>query len=117
MTINRDDSPAIKTKILTGLNKTLKYIQDQNILCETFTIDDKKTPIHQVINDFAIEKNAKLVIIMTRDESKIRELVVGSNAKGIIDSCQVPVLSIRPWNIDDESNSVFKVIFDPLNIF
>jgi len=48
------------------------------------------------VMDYAEEVNADLVIIMTRQESKVNEFVVGSSARKVISECKVPVLSLRP---------------------
>jgi nucleotide-binding universal stress UspA family protein len=48
------------------------------------------------VTEYADEVNADLVIIMTRQETKMNERVLGSSARKIITGSKVPVLSIRP---------------------
>jgi nucleotide-binding universal stress UspA family protein len=48
------------------------------------------------VMDYAEEVEADLVIIMTRAESTMNELVLGSSARKVISECKVPVLSLRP---------------------
>jgi nucleotide-binding universal stress UspA family protein len=48
------------------------------------------------ITEYAADINADLVIIMTRQETKMNERVLGSSARKIITGSKVPVLSIRP---------------------
>jgi nucleotide-binding universal stress UspA family protein len=48
------------------------------------------------VTEYAADINADLVIIMTRQETKLNERVLGSSARKIITGSKVPVLSIRP---------------------
>lgn len=116
ITVDKTDSIALETKILTNLNKTKQFIEEKGIKCETKIIEDKKTPIFEIINKYAAKHKAMLVTIMTRDESNLREFFVGTTARGIINNCDIPVLSVRPWDIESQ-DSIFKVVYDPLNIF
>jgi nucleotide-binding universal stress UspA family protein len=45
---------------------------------------------------YSEEVNADLVVIMTRQEGKLNDIVVGSSARKIITKSKVPVLSLRP---------------------
>jgi nucleotide-binding universal stress UspA family protein len=49
--------------------------------------------------DYAKKHNADLVIIMTRQENKLNDLVIGSSARKVITECPVPVLSLRPQHV------------------
>ncbi len=116
ITIDRTTSAAEETKLLTNLKQTQNYIISQGIKCDSEFIDDNKTPIHEIINQNALKSNAHLLVIMTRDEDNVLEFFMGSNARSILESCDVPVLSVKPWD-KDEVNPIFSVLYDPLNIY
>jgi nucleotide-binding universal stress UspA family protein len=48
------------------------------------------------VMEYSEEINADLVVIMTREEGLVNELVLGSSARKIVSECKVPVLSLRP---------------------
>ena len=112
ISVDRVDSVLHDTKQLTRLNQVGKTIEKAGIKCDTKIIDDKKTPIAEIINNYAIENNSHLVIIMTRDEDNIKEFFLGSNARRILQTCEVPVLSVEPWDKDDNENAIFEFIYD-----
>lgn len=116
MTIDRTESAAQETKLLTKLKQTENFIKNQGIDCDSDFIEDNKNSINEIINKKAVEINAHLVVIMTRDEDNFVEFFMGSNARSILESCDVPVLSVKPW-AHDSSDTVFKVIYDPFNIY
>jgi nucleotide-binding universal stress UspA family protein len=63
-----------------------------NVVTKMLRNDD----IADSITEYAADINADLVIIMTRQETKMNERVLGSSARKIITGSKVPVLSIRP---------------------
>ena len=112
ISVDRIDSVSHDTKQLTRLNQVGKTIEKAGIKSDTKIIDDKKTPIAEIINNYAIENNSHLVIIMTRDEDNLKEFFLGSNARRILQTCDVPVLSVEPWDKDDNENAIFEFIYD-----
>lgn len=116
ITIDRTKSAAQETKLLTKLKTTENFIIEKGVDCSAELIDNDETPINEIINNKAKEYNAHLVVIMTRDEDNMKEFFLGSNARSILETCDVPVLSVKPWQ-ENESNPIFKVIYDPLNIY
>jgi len=114
--IETTKSAANETAFLTKLYKAKKIVEEQGIACESTLIEDDKTPISELINNFAVKNNAHLVIIMTRDEDNMKEFFIGSNARNILETCEIPVLSVCPWDLETE-NSIFTFSIDPLKIF
>jgi len=78
-------------------------------------IEDKKTPITELINQYAIADYAHLVVIMTRDENKIPQMFLGTNARELIQTSEIPVLSVKPWD-RNKKKSNFNDFYDPFNI-
>jgi nucleotide-binding universal stress UspA family protein len=116
VTIYNSDSISLKTKYMTKLNKALKYMEKNNIECISELLEIQDKPIHEIITEYAVKDKSHLVIIMTRDEDSMKEFILGSNARSILETCDVPVLSVKPWDYVNEK-PIFKVVFDPLNIF
>jgi nucleotide-binding universal stress UspA family protein len=116
ITVDRTDSAAQETKLLVKLKKTQNFITELGIDCDIEFIDDSKTPIFEIISKNALESNAHLVVIMTRDEDNVLEFFMGSNARSILETCDIPVLSVKPWD-KDSKDSIFKILYDPLNIY
>ncbi len=110
------DSAADETQLLVKLNKAHKLVESQGVQCDTKLIKDVDDKVANVILDYAKAENAHLIIIMTQQEQDFMDFFIGSNAKSILDQSEIPVLSIAPWK-ESEEHTIFKVIFDPLNVF
>ncbi len=117
ITVDNEHSVALDAKIKVKMHQIKEFFAQNNIECETEIIDDQKTPPASIIKKIADEINPILVIIMLREESNFRNFFIGSVAKDIIENCNSPVLSVKPWDKTNELNPVFKVVFNPLNIF
>ncbi len=104
-----------EAKMLTQLAQTKKTIIDAGIHCIAEILNVQDGDLTELICQEAIKNKSALIIIMTRAESKIAELIIGSKALDIINKSDIPVMSIEPW--DSESGSaVFSMFYDPLNI-
>ena len=84
----------IINKFLRQLNQVKEFIKEQGVDCtaETITGDN----VHLAIINYAKKVKADLIMIMTQQERNLTELFVGSSAQQIINSSDIPVLSIRP---------------------
>jgi nucleotide-binding universal stress UspA family protein len=102
--------------MLVKMNQLKEYFEKQNIKIETQIIDDKETNPAEIINKIADELKPVLTIIMLREESNFKNFFIGSVARDIIENCNAPVLSVKPWNRNEEENPVFKTIVNPFNI-
>ena len=104
-----------EAKMLTQIAQTKKTIIDAGIECVAEIIDKTDKSVTELICEEAIKCKAAMIVIMTRSENRITEFIIGSKAFDIINSSNLPVMSIQPWNPETGSD-VFSVIFDPLNI-
>jgi nucleotide-binding universal stress UspA family protein len=94
-----EDELAMK-KIKANLLQAESIFKKHNVKFESHLLDDRKYPdnLGQDTIKFAEEKNADLIMIMTKSESaKLADLFVGSYAEQIVNSSQkTPVMCINP---------------------
>lgn len=102
--------------LLSNLGKTKKVIEEAGIECASELIQEDKLSIPEIISEIATKNKSALVVIMTRQESRITEYVLGSNARDLISSMDIPVLSVQPWDTKSGS-SIFSMLYDPLNVY
>lgn len=107
------------TNILVKMNKIKETFIAQNIEIETEIIEnhEKIKPIFQIITEEAEKTKPLFVTIMLRDEQRFRLFNIGSVAQEIIMNCKFPVLSIKPWDAENEINPVIKTIINPFKIY
>lgn len=110
------DSIAYDAKQLVKMNKIKDFFEEKNIEIETEIIEDKKENIAKIINQYAEKTNPIFVVIMLKEETNFKRFFIGSVAREIIESCNAPVLSVQPWDKENEVNPVFKTIVNPFNI-
>lgn len=103
-------------KLLTKLGKTKKVIEETGISCESELIQEEKLSVTEIIVETSVKNKSSLVVIMTRQESKITEYVLGSNARDLISNMNIPVVSIEPWDTN-EGSKIFSLLYDPLNVY
>ncbi len=115
ITVDNVDSIAHDSKLLVKMNKIKEFFIKNNIDIDTEIIETKENVV-SVINKFANKLNPLLVIIMIREESNFKRFFIGSVAKDIIQSCYAPVLSVKPWDKENEVNPVFNTTVNPLDI-
>jgi nucleotide-binding universal stress UspA family protein len=116
LTILNEESAGLETHLLTSMAKAQKMVEDAGVKCHSKMIKDTANPIYRAILNYANAEDADLLIIMTQQEKNFVDFVIGSNAKAILDQSEIPVLSLIPWDEKTE-HSVFKLIYDPLNVF
>ncbi|MEN8120478.1 MAG: universal stress protein [Bacteroidota bacterium] len=103
-------------KLLTNLGTTKKVIEEAGINCDSELIQEEKLSIPQIISESAIKNKSALVVIMTRQESRVSEYVLGSNARDLISGMDIPVLSIQPWDVN-KGSKIFSMFYDPLDVY
>ena len=116
VTIQRDAGKGEEMKLLSNLGKTRDAVEAAGIQCEQELIFEEKPDVADVITEIAIEKKAAMIVIMTRKESRLSDYVLGSNARDIINTSDVPVLSVQPWDAKSGSK-IFTLLYDPLNVY
>lgn len=116
LTIQTSGSKGEEMKLLTKLGKTKKVIEETGVNCESELVQEEKFSVPEIISEIAVKNKSALVVIMTRQESRISEYVLGSNARNIISRMDIPVLSIQPWDTK-EGSKIFSLLYDPLNVY
>lgn len=88
-------------KLKGQLEQVKQLFEKKNINAVTKLIKSKDDIglMASAINAFAVEINADLVVIMTRQETKLQKFFVGSMALKLLYSAEVPILCIRPKTI------------------
>ncbi|MEA3450757.1 MAG: universal stress protein [Bacteroidota bacterium] len=116
--VDQVESVSHDAKMLVKMNKIKDFFVAKGIKIETKIIEDNKkehSPAYH-IDKMADEIKPMLVIIMLRAESNYKSFYIGSVAKEIIKTCNSPVLSVKPWNKDTNTNSIFNLIVNPFDI-
>ena len=107
-----------KIKFQKILEEIKRIFTKYEISCDVNLMTARNESETQIINQYAQEIGADLIMMMTHQEMDIHHYFIGSTAKKIIDESELPVLSIIP---DPELNLnikhyLFKEIVDPLQV-
>ncbi len=116
LAVQNSEGKGEEMKLLTKLGTTKKAIEQTGISCESELVQHEKHSIAEIISETAVKNKSALVVIMTRQESRIAEYVLGSNARDLISGLDIPVLSIQPWDTE-EGSKIFSLLYDPLNVY
>lgn len=113
----------------TWLSKKIKFrkiladikriFEKYNIDCSTHLKITKKSPISEIINNFALEIKVDMIMLMTQQEMNIHKYFIGSTAQEIINESDLPVLTIipHPELKIDTRHHMFKAMLDPMRVF
>ncbi len=94
--INDERKKAINSKkdeILSICRKRLKDLPNCEIDLDNIIVNAGH-PINEILTT-ADKGNYDIVVMGTHGQSKISKLLLGSVARGVVDECKVPVLTIR----------------------
>lgn len=86
------------TKLNLLINQVADYFKNKEITCNT-KILNTGTKMDQITNnllDYADDIKGDLIVIMIQQENQIKELIIGSLARKLIMSSNIPVLCLRP---------------------
>lgn len=105
-------------KFNTRLRKVRDIIENFGIHCDHKLLKDRDPDIPILLNKFARDIQADLIMIMTQQELDFKEYIIGSVAQEIINRSEYPVLSLSPAvhmdiKIPDEMT---RALIDPINI-
>lgn len=87
----------ITNHLKRNLLQVEEFIKEEKIKCTATLIEPAKgQKFVEAVLEFAEEKKADLITIMTQQETNITEYFLGSTAQAIIYNSTIPVLSIQP---------------------
>ncbi len=95
--ITTDNKELVK-KLNVQMQQVVKYISSQGVACawNVIKVKNESEKIAERLLDYAQEKDADLIVIMTQQEMEITGYLIGSTAAEIIATSEIPVLSINP---------------------
>ena len=88
----------IVNRLTRQLDQVKKYIMEQGVDFTAEIVRDTKGghSLADSIIDYATKTKGDLIMVMTQQEQEFTDYFIGSSAQGIINSSDVPVLSIIP---------------------
>lgn len=98
VTVLQSSDEFLVNKLTAQLNQVRSYIQEQGVECTAEMIKKKKgdLPLAQYIINYANKVKGDLLIIMTQQEADFTRMFIGSTAQEIVNTSDIPVLSIIP---------------------
>ena len=82
------------SKLTLKLNEVADEVTTKGIKC--FTCIERNENVPHAIFEYSEKNDIDLVVIMTRQEKKWEEFLLGSNAKKVIVGSDTPTLSLQP---------------------
>jgi nucleotide-binding universal stress UspA family protein len=89
-----DDHAQAEKKAGDLLKHVKDFFEENQIQCETHTMDTGKTPGEDLVQ-FAQENDIDQIIIGIKKKSKVGKLLGGSNAHTVIIEADCPVLTVK----------------------
>lgn len=95
----------IVNRLTRQLDQVKKYIMEQGVDCTAEIVRDTKgnQSLSDSIIDYSNKCKGDLIMIMTQQEQDFTDYFIGSSAQGVINSSDIPVLSIIPTPKKDTS--------------
>lgn len=107
VTVNTTTDEFIVNKLQRQMNQVHEYVLEHNVNCtvEFLQGDD----VSEEIVEYAKKIKSDLIMIMTQEEMNWTDIMfISSSAQQVINSSDIPVLSIRPKERKDTTISVFE---------
>ena len=86
------------------IEQVVEFLTEHNVACESKIVTGKD--LAKMTLQVAYELEGDLVIIMTEQEPSITGLLLGTYATKVVNQSKIPVLTVRPNEIDPERISV-----------
>ena len=92
----REDDERLARSIELRVRKAAEYLEQQGVKTEAHQLVEVKRNFAMATLQFAREKHADLIMIMTQQERSLGEYLFGSYAQQIVMQSEVPVMCITP---------------------
>jgi nucleotide-binding universal stress UspA family protein len=105
-------------KFSSRLKEINDIIEGFGINCQYKLIEKSNNKVSDILISNARELDAELILMMTREETGLRDFFIGSTAMAVIRKSEIPVMSIIPGaeTIELLPSSVIENIIDPIGI-
>ena len=97
--LNTSDSKDIRGTVSSFVNQVARHLAKNNIRYVTKIVDVPKNLTLTTL-EYASEINADMIVIMTEQEKAISNLLMGTFAQQMITDSNIPVVSVRPEQIN-----------------
>ena len=106
------------SRIYKRMKKVAGIIKENNIPYTTQIFKKTEKPIFQIVLDYAKEKEADLIMLMTHQEETYSGQYIGAVATKIIHEAKIPVLTLTSMAAEkgEQFSGVLNTILDPLGI-
>jgi nucleotide-binding universal stress UspA family protein len=93
--VSQDDE-YLRNRIKNNINQVEGILNNNNIETTATTVTETNGNFAQATLDFAEEKGADLIMIMSQQERSLTEYIFGSYAQQIVGRSHIPVMCINP---------------------
>lgn len=112
--------PGVQVKqslIYKKMRKAKNTLEQNGVDTEMVIFEKDKTPSYQLVLDYAEERDAGMILLMTHKEGYNYDNYIGAFAHHLINRSTIPVLSLTASATDFNFREVIKTVVDPLGIF
>lgn len=95
VTILQTDDAEIKSRLEKRMKVAMDYIAKHNVKATASMIESKEAIADAVI-DYGVKVGADMICIMTQQDLKFTESVMGSSAERIVNHSPIPVMAMKP---------------------
>jgi len=107
VTVTESDDEYVINNLQRQVNQ-IQGILTNNGIENSADMIEKTGSISESILNYAKEKNADLIMIMTQQEQNFTDLFIGSSAQELINHSEIPVCSIIPIKTEESLTAIFN---------
>ena len=85
---------SMENKLISYSHQVRNFIKEKGVHCTIKTIEWDDAA--KIVIDYAQKNDTDLIMIMTKEELSVKEFFIGTVAQRIVNTSEIPVLSIRP---------------------
>jgi len=118
VSILASDKASLEISYSVRLNDLKTLFEQSGIPCQYSLLKDTSPDLPAVLNKHALKIKAELLVIMTQQELNFTDYFIGSTAQEVINTSDIPVLSITPTvtELDSVPDEFITKLIDPINI-
>ncbi len=91
-----EDDEFLQKRIKNNMRQVEKYMTDYDVKHTSEILTEHSSNFADATLEYARNKGADLIIIMTQQEKSFKELIIGSYAQQIVNKSSIPVMCVNP---------------------
>jgi nucleotide-binding universal stress UspA family protein len=95
MTVLQTEDEEVKKRLQKRMEMSVEFMQKHHVKADSSMVHSKDK-IADVVIEYGKQVGADMILIMTQNEAKLTDSIMGSSAERIVNHSPIPVMAVKP---------------------